>query len=265
MTNASPFSVQLIGGPTALIEISGIRLITDPTFDPPRSFERDGVTVVSKLSGPARSAEQIGVVDVVLLSHDQHPDNLDESGARYLASTPRVITTAPAAQRLRSDLPAHLEGLDVWESTSIETPDGVLRVTALPAQHGPTPDAHEVNGTVVGFFLEAPDGRTVYVSGDNASVDVVREIVERVGQPDVAVLFLGGGSLPFLFDGAFVTLNADLGARAADLLGNAVVIPVHLNGWSHYTDTEDDVVQAFAGAGHDATLRLLAPGETYAA
>jgi len=80
-----------------------------------------------------------------------------------------------------------------------------------------------------------------------------------------AVLFLGGGSLPFLFDGAFVTLNADLGARAADLLGNAVVIPVHLNGWSHYTDTEDDVVQAFAGAGHDATLRLLAPGETYAA
>lgn len=37
MTVASQISVHALGGPTAILEIGGLRLLTDPTFDPPAS------------------------------------------------------------------------------------------------------------------------------------------------------------------------------------------------------------------------------------
>jgi hypothetical protein len=43
--------------------------------------------VLVKTSDPVATAEQVGPVDAVLLSHDQHPDNLDELGRKYLAAT----------------------------------------------------------------------------------------------------------------------------------------------------------------------------------
>ena len=76
-------SITLIGGPTALIEIDGFRLLTDPTFDAPGAYQLPHVKL-EKLIGPALSAEDIGEVDAVLLSHDQHSDNLDNSGRDFL-------------------------------------------------------------------------------------------------------------------------------------------------------------------------------------
>ena len=74
--------ITLIGGPTALIEASGFRLLTDPTFDPPGEYKLPYVTL-KKLAGPARTATEVGRVDAVLLSHDQHADNFDRSGRAY--------------------------------------------------------------------------------------------------------------------------------------------------------------------------------------
>ena len=73
--------ITLIGGPTALIEIDGFRLLTDPTFDAPGAYQLPHVKL-EKLTGPALGADTIGNVDAVLLSHDQHSDNLDHSDLR---------------------------------------------------------------------------------------------------------------------------------------------------------------------------------------
>ena len=83
--------VRLIGGPTALIEMGGLRLLTDPTFDPPGDHPV-GNRVLVKTHGPAVSPDGIGAVDAVLLSHDQHPDNLDNTGRRLLDAAPVVLT-----------------------------------------------------------------------------------------------------------------------------------------------------------------------------
>ena len=61
----------LIGGPTVLIEIAGFRLLTDPTFDAPGDYRLPHVTL-TKTGTPALSADAVGAVDAVLLSHDQH-------------------------------------------------------------------------------------------------------------------------------------------------------------------------------------------------
>ncbi len=43
--------ITLIGGPTALLEVGGLRVLTDPTFDPPGSYA--GAATLTKLTGPA--------------------------------------------------------------------------------------------------------------------------------------------------------------------------------------------------------------------
>lgn len=78
-------TLRLIGGPTALISYGGLRLLTDPTFDPPGEYPRPGTSVVlRKVAGPALMIEEVEPIDAVLLSHDHHSDNLDRSGKAML-------------------------------------------------------------------------------------------------------------------------------------------------------------------------------------
>jgi len=104
------------------------------------------------------------------------------------------------------------------------------------------------------------DAPTLYVSGDNASVDVVGTIAERCGPIDLAVLFCGGVSLPHRFDGAYLTLSAEAAAQAAEVLGARAVVPVHFQGWAHFTQGAHELRSAFAAAGMTDRLVLAEPG-----
>src|SRR5262249_7170650 len=89
--------ITLVGGPTALIEIAGFGFLTDPTFDEPGEYKLPHVTLI-KTSRPALSVDQLGTIDAVLLSHDQHSDNLDNSGRAFLKRVSRVLRgSAPNA------------------------------------------------------------------------------------------------------------------------------------------------------------------------
>src|SRR3954451_24455926 len=88
------------GGPTLVLDLAGIRIVTDPTFDPPGEYPIGGGRVLVKLAGPAVPADSLGAVDLVLLSHDQHPDNLDAAGREVLAGAGRVLSTPDAAKRV---------------------------------------------------------------------------------------------------------------------------------------------------------------------
>ena len=243
-------TVQAVGGPTALLELGGLRILTDPTFDPPGEYERPEVTL-RKLTGPAISAEELGAVDLVLLSHDQHEDNLDTSGREFLSRAGQVITTPEGAERLGGNV----VGLGPWSSTAV----GPLEITAVPAQHGPD-ESHHLLGPVIGFVLRGDGLPTVYVSGDNASVDVVRSIVERLGQVDVAILFAGGARAERL--DAYITLSNERAVEATEILGARAVIPVHHNGWAHFTQDLDSLRAAFSDAGLADKLAAIAPGES---
>src|SRR5919107_100272 len=151
----------------------------------------------------------LGSVEAVLLSHDEHSDNLDNSGRAFLADVPLVLTTGGGAGRLGGTA----RGLAPWETVELPRPDGrTVTVTATPARHGPE-GCEPVTGEVIGFILSAADLPTVYVSGDNASLDLVREIGERVGAVDTAVLFVGAVRTPF-FDGALLTIDSAQAAEA---------------------------------------------------
>ncbi len=194
-------------------------------------------------------------IDIVLLSHDQHLDNLDHRGREFLTEVPRVLSTSSARDRLG----AGVESLAHWERTDVPLPDGnVLRVTGVPVQHGPTGVNH-LMGEVTGFVLSGDHLPTVYVSGDNASLDVVRAISDRIGNVDIAVLFAGGAKRPHVGT-EYLTLPSDLAAEAARILGVRAVVPIHFEGWKHLTQGAETLRASFERAGLSNRLHLLQPG-----
>jgi L-ascorbate metabolism protein UlaG (beta-lactamase superfamily) len=240
-------TLTLIGGPTALIEYAGLRLLTDPTFDAPRTYP--GGIPLHKLTGPALGADEVGAIDVVLLSHDQHPDNLDEAGRAFLPRAGVVLSTPEAGARIDG-----VTGLAPWQTHRA----GPVEITSVPALHGPE-GAEALSGTVTGFVLSAPGEPVLYVSGDNASVDVVSAIVERIGRIDIAVLFAGAANVG-RFGDADLTLNARTAVEAARVLGDAVIVPVHAEGWHHFSETRERLVREFGYADLAGRLRVPEAG-----
>ncbi len=273
------FPVRVLGGPTAVFEYGGLRFLTDPTFDEPGEYGRGGQRSLHKTAPAAGQPEHLGRIDVVLLSHDEHPDNLDTSGRALLADVPLTLTTPAGAQRLGGNA----KGLADWESLQLDrrgelaaTPgllggqaaaagqaadsgsSGPITVTAVPAIHGPgaREDVEPITGQVVGFVLTGEGLPTVYVSGDNASLAAVQEVADKFAPVDTAVLFAGAPRIPVLFDGQPLVLNSVQAAEAARLLDAARVVPVHYNSWSHFTEGRDDLVAAFTAAGLSDRLDL---------
>ncbi len=114
---------------------------------------------------------------------------------------------------------------------------------------------------MIGFVLRGVGLPAVYVSGDNASVDVVDRIARQHGPFDVAILFAGGARVPVLWGDTLLTLDAQRAVEAAALLAPAVIVPIHQEGWEHFSSGPDELQEAFAAAGLAGRLRPLAPGE----
>src|SRR2546423_12705046 len=93
-------TLRLVGGPTALITYGGLRLLTDPTFDPPGDYPRPGSPgVLRKPAGPAPPAAEGEPINAVLPSHDHHADNPDRGGRALPSRGARGVTTGAGAQR----------------------------------------------------------------------------------------------------------------------------------------------------------------------
>ncbi|CAL9526646.1 MBL fold metallo-hydrolase [Streptomyces sp. Tu 3180] len=243
----APFPVRTLGGPTVLFEYGGLRFLTDPTFDGPGDHPSAGPTL-TKTAPSAATPADLGPVDVVLLSHDEHADNLDTSGRALLADVPLTLTTPGGGRRLGEKA----RGLADWESVELDRPGGgTVTVTGVPAVHGPGPreKVEPLTGQVVGFVLTGEGLPTVYVSGDNASLDAVEEIAGRFAPVDTAVLFAGAPRFPMLFDGEPLVLDSARAAEAARILGARRVVPAHHDSWAHFTEGREALEAAFAAAG----------------
>ena len=159
-----------VGGPTLHLAYAGLTFLTDPTFDPPGGVPR----------------------------HRRHPAQARRAGRAARRARPgrrRAALARPARRQPRRRRPALLGvgpdrpvdarrggadpgrrgACDPWEQATV----GAVTVTAVPARHGPE-GAEPLSGVVTGFVLQADGWPTVYVSGDNASLDVVDAIARRV-------------------------------------------------------------------------------------
>lgn len=233
--STTPVAVTYIGGPTALVEYAGLRILLDPTFDEPQVYAKAGLT---KTAGPGLPASAMEPLDLVLVSHHGHADNFDEAGKELALRSPLVLSLPEAA----AELGAPVIGLQPWQTHQV----GEVTVTALPGQHGPRILRRAV-GPVTSFLLTAPGEPTLYVSGDNSSIPLIREAVKRVGTVDIAFLFAGAARVspaPLA-----LTMTSPKAAQAAQILGARKVVGLHVEDWAHFSESRADLEKAFADAG----------------
>lgn len=249
--------VTYLGTASVLLEYGGLRIITDPVLDAPgRAYSfgpwyapRSWFASTREYEVPLKASE-LGELDIALISHDQHADNLDEAGRQLLATVPFVITNPHGARRLKA------RGLAAGESTTV---DGVT-ITGVPARHGPrfTPQVSQITG----FLLSAEGEPTVWISGDTVLSPELRAVLPTL-DADVAIIHCGGVTFPKapLFGRMVFTFDAAHVVEAIGLLEPRVVIPVHRSGWAHF-EPESGLRAAIEAAGLSPRTRFLELGES---
>ncbi|QEO09467.1 MBL fold metallo-hydrolase [Protaetiibacter larvae] len=247
MPTTTPPAVTYIGGPSTLLEYAGLRILIDPTFDEPKRYVQAGL---EKTAGPGLPAAAVGPVDLVLVSHHGHADNFDDTGKEVALRAPVMLSTPQAEAALGTPV----IGLRPWQTHQL----GEVTVTALPGRHGPRLLRAAV-GPVTSFLLTAPGEPTVYVSGDNSSLPLIRRAVKRFGTVDVAFLFAGAARVAPV--PLALTLTSAKAARAAELLGARAVVGVHVEDWAHFSESRADLEKAFAEAGLAELLVATPRGE----
>lgn len=243
----------------ALIELvtdeGNLRLLTDPVLDAAGSEFDHGPVHLTKTTGATVRAQDLGRIDAILLSHDQHADNLDNGGRKLLASAGQVLTTPEAASRLGGNALGMIE----WETQRLSGPGFDLSITALPAQHGPD-GTQAATGPVTGFLLEWPGQQhgALYISGDTVLFNGTDEIARRC-RIGTALLHLGRVQLAPMGDLVF-SLSASAAARYGQALGLQTLIPLHFDGWAHFTEGRAAADASFEHTPMRAKVRWLETG-----
>ena len=231
----------------------------DPTFDPPgRTYRFGWGTGSRKLAGPAFPAWQLGRIDAVLLIHDHHADNLDDAGRALLPSAGVVVTTRSAARRLGGTA----RGLVPWQRTTLEARSlPTIEVTATPCRHGP-PLSRPLAGEVVGFALrwDGQEHSALWISGDTVLYGGVRRVAERL-EVGTAILHLGCVRFPVTGPIRYSMTIRDA-LELCEQIRPGIAIPVHYEGWSHFTEGRGAVERAIVAAPEEIrqAFRLLPLG-----
>lgn len=235
--------VTRIGGPTVLVEWEGWRILTDPTFDPPGEKYAFALGTSSrKTTGPAIPLEELGQIDAILVSHHHHADNLDRAGRAALVRAATVLTTVAGAKAIEHP---DVRGLAAGERTTLRgegKPD--LIVEATPCRHG-APLTRPIVGQVVGFALTlAGESRPgLWMTGDTVLYGALRKAVAGM-RPDVALVHVGAVKFPQTGPLRY-TMDAADAVALIELAGPRIAVPVHVEGWSHFSEQEDAAAAVF--------------------
>jgi L-ascorbate metabolism protein UlaG (beta-lactamase superfamily) len=258
-------SLQFIGNATCLIRLGPFAVLTDPNFLHKGQFAYLGHGLASRrLIDPALDIDQLPALDCIVLSH-MHGDHWDRVAKKGFDRDLPVITTPKAARALRRQGFTAPTGLPTWES-DVRTKDGhTLRVTATPGQHARGPLRH-VLPPVMGSLLEyePTPGRValrIYLTGDTLLVDDLKEIPRRYASLDVAVLHLGGTTLP---GGFVVTMDGSAGADLVELVRPTTAVPVHYDDYGVFKSPLADFRAEMQRRGLDERVTYVARGETAA-
>jgi L-ascorbate metabolism protein UlaG (beta-lactamase superfamily) len=254
-------SLHFIGTATSVLRLGNFTLLTDPNFlhRGQRAYLGYGLTSRRRTS-PALRIDDLPPLDLVLLSH-LHGDHWDRVAEAGLDHQLPVVTTPQAARHLRRRGFAASAPLQVWETYEETRGQQRLRITAMPGRHGPgIVDA--LLPPVMGSLLELEsDGRRllrVYISGDTLFRPFLREIAERYGDIDVAVLHLGGTKLLNL---VLVTMDGEQGAALTSLLDPGAVVPIHHDDYTVFKSPVSDFVAAARARGLESRVRVVDRGE----
>lgn len=243
--------VTRLGHSTLLVEIDGVRILTDPVWSQrasPLAF-----------AGPKRfhpapvSLTALPPIDVVVLSHD-HYDHLDRHTVRALARQrlPFVTSLGVGAHLESWGIPAErITELDWWERTEV----GGVTITAAPAQHFSGRGIKDRNGTLWSSMHFHGPRHSFFFGADSGLTPEYNEIGQRLGPFDVVALEIGAFH-PSWGDIHLGPVNA-LTARV--MLGSGMVLPIHWGTFNLAMHAWDEPAETILRLAPESRVRLLMP------
>lgn len=259
---APTLKVTHIGTATAILEINGVTFLTDPFFSPAgTTFETD-IVPLEVSTDPALRLDQLPVIDAVLLSHEDHPDNLDDLGRRLLDGR-HVFTTPDGAKNLAPRPAVH--GMQPWEEIETVIAGQKFRIIATPTKHYP---GGESSGFIVTgdekSFGVGRDGlpNAIYFTGDTVYIDELPQMKDRF-HICAAVMNLGNAHVPPPEGDSKIqiTMGGKDGARLFRDIKADVLVPMHYESWKHFTQFGAELRQAFEDEGVSDKICWLKGGE----
>jgi len=257
--------ILFIGNATLLIRYGELTLLTDPNFLHQGQLAHLGYGLVTRrLTEPALDVADLphAELDAVVLSH-LHGDHFDRVARRGLDRGLPLVTTPHASRVLQGLYGFHRAvGLRTWQSHTVVHGDSRVRITSLPARHAPGP-VRFLLPPVMGSLLEFGDrsgasGPVVYLTGDTLLFAGLRAIAERFPDIHLAVLHLGGTTLP---GGLVVTMDGEQGAGLLDLVRPRQALPVHHADYGVMRSPLEEFLAETERRGHAERLVRCAPGE----
>ena len=261
--DTSSGTIQFIGTATLLIRYAGFTILTDPNFLHQGEHVHIGYGLTSqRLTNPAIDLNQLPPFDFVLLSH-MHEDHFDRRVQRELDKGTTIVTTPQAASTLRRIGFSMVEPLNTWETLPFVKGDYKLRVTAMPATHGPGVVANALP-QVMGSMLEFENASNqtlvrIYITGDTLLFEALEEIPRRYPNIDIGIFHLGGTRVM----GILLTMDGRQGLDAIELINAKTSIPVHFNDYTVFKSPLEHFQELVSLSGLDDRVHYLSHGDTY--
>jgi L-ascorbate metabolism protein UlaG (beta-lactamase superfamily) len=251
-------SVTFVGTATVLLRLGAFTLLTDPNFLHAGQRAYLGYGMWSKRrTDPALTIEQLPPLDGVVLSH-LHGDHFDRVARRGLHRDLPIVTTRPAQRRLQKWRFGAAVGLSTWEDTVWRRGGEALRITAVPAQHGPAlvhRALPETMGTIIDWERDGRRRLRLYITGDTLfRPEVLGEIPERFGDIDAALVHLGGTRIL----GVLLTMDGRDGAALTRLIRPRSILPIHYDDYPVFKDPLEHFLRLSDGL----PVRTMGRGET---
>jgi len=253
----SGLRVTWLGHSTMLIEIDGVRILTDPVWGPRAS--------PSALIGPKRfqpvpvTLREMPPVDLVIISHD-HYDHLDYPTIRALAKTsvPFVTSLGVGAHLEYWGIqPQRITELDWWETHRAVNSAGAqtdVTVTAAPSQHFSGRGLKDRNATLWSSLVIRSQKHSVFFSGDTGLTTEYKSIREKFGPFDLTMLEVGA----FYPAWGDIHLGPDNALKAHAMLGG-VFLPIHWGTFSLALHAWDEPAERLLELAPQTDAQLLMP------
>jgi L-ascorbate metabolism protein UlaG (beta-lactamase superfamily) len=243
-----PAAVTWLGHATALIELDGLRVLTDPVL-------RQRVGPLLRIAAPV-TPSAVAPADCVLLSH-LHADHADPWTLRRVARSAPVLAPDGAARWLHRVGVRDVRELRPGDDLTV----GGLRVTATPATHERRRWPFGPAAEPIGYVVRG--SRSAYFAGDT---DLFADMEDLHGSIDLALLPVWGWG-PDVGPGH---LDPERAARAVAIIGPRVAIPIHWGTFALGRPLRRSAdpgwpARQFAALAHEyapvVEVRVLAPGE----
>lgn len=250
---SSGFRVTWLGHSTVLLEMDGVRILTDPHFG--RRASPFFFTGRTRFHPPPARIDELPPLDLVLLSHD-HYDHLNTESIRELARLRVPFVTSLGVgvrlEKLRVD-PALITELDWWES--LEVHGGVMTITATPAQHFSGRGITDRNVTLWSSWVLKTASHNVFFSADTGLTDELSEIGERLGPFDVTMLEIGAWNAAW----SHIHLGPANAMRAFEMLGGGTFMPIHWSTFDLALHRWNEPPETLIGLAGQSGTRVLTP------